>query len=135
MKRIAWLIASAISLTGCYEKTPSAPEAVELAKQEVSMALCGDKSASCIATANGKANIGERLNDNTNKIVVTFETIKANTPKLNQHSTVDFIGGGIVAYDFDAKSGKTHVKEISLWSDDGSHSISLCGHHYTFCKK
>lgn len=92
MKRIAWLIASAISLTGCYEKTPSAPEAVKLAKQEVSMALCGDKSASCIATANGKANISERLNDNTNKIVVTFETIKANAPKLNQHSTVDFIG-------------------------------------------
>jgi len=135
MKRITLMMVSAFALAGCYDKTPNESESVEIAKQEVSMALCGDRMAACITEDAGQAHIGERLDDHTNKITVTFTNIRAKYESDGAKVPTDFSGGGLVVFEFDAKNGKTYVKEISVWSDDGSQSISLCGHDYTFCRK
>lgn len=126
------VLLGAIALTGCYEKTPTKDQAIEAAKKEISMALCGNRSEACIEQSVGNAHISERLNDHTNKITVTFKSIKQ---KSDSPSKDVAISGGIVSYIFDAKDGKNLIKEISLWSEDSHHSIELCGHDYTFCKK
>lgn len=135
MKRLIMLVACLIGLAGCYQSTPDKSGAADIAKQEVSMALCGDRAAGCISMAVGEAHVGERLNDHTNKITVSFSKIIA-TPLANKgKKTKKFIGGGVVSYVFDAKNGDAYVKEISLWSEDGAQLIDLCGHNYTFCTK
>jgi hypothetical protein len=133
MIRLTTLLALSLILSGCYEKTPNDTEAIDIAKQEISMALCGDRLSACVIEANAVAHVGARRNDHTNKITVSFNSIKANPETKNVNGR--FTGGGLVSYDFDAKNGKTYVKEISLWSADGSQSIELCGHDYTFCSK
>lgn len=133
MIRLTTLLALSLILSGCYEKTPNDAEAIDIAKQEISMALCGSRLSACVIEANAAAHIGARRNDDTNKITVSFNSIKANAEA--ESGNEEFIGGGLVSYDFDAKSGKTYVKEISLWSNDGSKTIELCGHDYTFCRK
>lgn len=132
MKKLLLVMGGVLLLAGCYEKTPSSERSVEIAKEEVSMAMCGDRSGKCISQSIGNAHISERLNDHTNKITVTFKSIEQ---KPDSPSKALKISGGIVTYIFDAKDGRTAVKEISLWSEDGTHSIELCGHNYTFCRK
>lgn len=132
MKRLLVAAGITILLSGCYEKTPTKEEAVEIARQELSMALCGDRSTGCIKSAIGNAHIGERLNDGTNKIVVRFKGIQIQGGSVPPASE---IVGGTIAYDFEAKNGKTYIKEISLWSEDSEHSVELCGHNYAFCRK
>ncbi|WP_267369253.1 MULTISPECIES: hypothetical protein [unclassified Pantoea] len=132
MKRVLMVLIGTVALTGCYEKTPSKDQAIEIAKEEISMALCGDRSGRCISQSVGNAHISERLNDHTNNITVTFKGIEQRSDSPSKSLA---ISGGIVSYSFDAKNGKTFVKEISLWSDDSAHSIRLCGHNYTFCRK
>lgn len=97
------------------------------------MAVCGDKTNSCVHVSGGKAHIADRRNDNTNQVTVTFKTIKANGDA--QESNAVNVDAGMVVYDFDAKTGETYIKQLSLWSDDGKHSIELCGHDYKFCRK
>lgn len=131
MKRLIIVIA-AIWISGCHDKTPTKDQAVEMAKEELSMALCGDRGGSCISQARGNAHISERLSDHTNNVIVTFKDIEQ---KPESPSNKLDISEGIIAFSFDAKNGETYVKEISLLSDDASHSIDLCGHNYTFCRK
>ncbi|MGG7716501.1 hypothetical protein PGN42_10575 [Klebsiella aerogenes] len=131
MTRISVVALLSLILTGCYKSAPSEQEAIDIAKKEVSMAICGDKAASCIDVSGGKAHIGERKNDNTNQVTVTFKNIKA---KRDASVKVN-VNAGMVVYDFDAKTGDTYIKELSLWSEDGEHSIELCGHNYKFCRK
>ncbi|KTR45543.1 hypothetical protein NS303_21710 [Pantoea ananatis] len=132
MKSVTMVVFAATLLAGCYEKTPSNEQAIEIAKKEISMAMCGNKTESCIKQSVGNAKIGPRLNDHTNKINVTFSGIIQTD---DSPSKAYLISGGIVNYTFDAKDGNSHVNEISLWSDDSKHSIELCGHDYKFCKK
>lgn len=132
MNKILLVLLGAALLSGCYEKTPTKEEAVDIARQELSMALCGGRSAGCIKSAIGDAHIGERLNDYTNKIIVTFKGVQIQGDSV---PPAPEIVGGIVAYDFDAKNGETYIKEISLWSKDGQHSVELCGHNYTLCRR
>lgn len=75
MTRISVVALLSLILTGCYKSAPSDQEAIDIAKKEVSMAVCGDKAASCIDVSGGKAHIGERKNDNTNQVTVTFKNI------------------------------------------------------------
>lgn len=135
MKRLSMLVFCLVSLTGCYESAPDKSDAADIAKQEVSMALCGDRAAGCISKAVGDARVGERLNDHTNKITVSFSKIIATPLAIKGEKQTKFTGGGFVSYVFDAKNGDTYVKEISLWSEDGAQLIDLCGHNYTFCTK
>lgn len=134
MIRYAIFLFIILGLAGCYKNTPTDTEAIDIAKKEVAMALCGKKEINCITTDAGKANIGPRLKDHTNKITVTFKSIK-----LNDQSKVDgkiaAVDAGIVSYEFDSKTGDTYIKQISLWSDDGKGSVELCGHGYKFCNK
>ncbi|MGJ7631137.1 hypothetical protein [Citrobacter freundii] len=123
-------------LSGCYEPLPSKDKAIETAKEEVSMALCGDRTISCVFVEGGNAHIGERRSDKTAPITVTFSAIKAKYLKDGSLTTGKAeVDEGLVVYDFDANTGDTYVKEISLWSSDGKRKIELCGHDYKFCKK
>ncbi|HHT0320925.1 TPA: hypothetical protein ACTW78_003122 [Raoultella planticola] len=131
MKRIAAIALLSLALTGCYKSAPSDQEAIDIAKKEVSMAICGDKSVSCVDFSEAKAHISERRSDDTNQVTVTFKNITAKSG-ASENINVD---AGMVVYDFDAKTGDTYIKELSLWSEDGNHSIELCGHNYTFCRK
>ncbi len=131
MKRIMAVALLSLALTGCYKSAPTEQEAIDTAKKEVFMAICGDKNKSCVDVSGGKAHIGERKNDNTNQVTVTFKNIRARSD-ASEKVNVD---AGIVVYDFDATTGETYIKEISLWSEDGNHSIELCGHDYKFCRK
>ena len=132
MRKVLVMLLAGMLLSGCYEKTPSKDKAVEIAKQEISMALCGDRTGGCIVDSVGTAHISDRFEDHTNKIVVNFSGIiqRADAPHILQK-----ISGGEVSYIFDAKDGKSYIKEISLWSLDGTHSIELCGHDYMFCRE
>ncbi|EMJ5171277.1 hypothetical protein RLO55_001582 [Klebsiella aerogenes] len=131
MKRIMAVALLSLALTGCYKSAPTEQEAIDTAKKEVLMAVCGDKNNSCVDVSGGKAHIGERKNYNTNQVTVTFKNIKA---KRDTSVKVN-VNAGMVVYDFDAKTGDTYIKELSLWSEDGDHSIELCGHNYKFCRK
>ncbi|ELS1887057.1 hypothetical protein [Raoultella sp. C349492] len=131
MKRIAVIALISMALTGCYKSAPSDQEAIDIAKKEVSMAICGDKSISCVDFRGAKAHISERRSDDTNQVTVTFKSITAKSG-ASENINVD---AGMVVYDFDAKTGDTYIKELSLWSEDGNHSIELCGHDYKFCRK
>ncbi|HCQ6671024.1 hypothetical protein ACHEUO_22435 [Klebsiella oxytoca] len=133
MKRITAVVLLSLALTGCYKSAPSEQEAIDTAKKEVLMAVCGDKTNSCVDVSGGKAHIADRRNDNTNQVTVTFKTIKANGDA--QESRAVNVDAGMVVYDFDAKTGEAYIKQLSLWSDDGKHSIELCGHDYKFCRK
>ncbi|WKM72841.1 hypothetical protein Q2T70_03565 [Klebsiella oxytoca] len=135
MKRITAVALLSLALTGCYKTAPSEQEAIDIAKKEVSMAVCGDRSVSCVDISGGKVNIGPRRDDHTNQIIVTFKSIKTNGELNEQESAVGKVDAGMVKYDFDATNGKTYIKDISLWSEDGKHSIELCGHDYKFCKE
>lgn len=136
MKRLLFIAVTAFTLTGCYEPAPTKDKAIEIAKEEVSMALCGDRSISCIYAEGGIAHIGERRDDMTMPITVTFKNIKAKSLKNGSVTSGKAqVDGGMVAYDFDAKSGNTYIKEIALWSEDGKRTIDLCGHDYKFCRK
>ena len=135
MKRITTMLFLSLALVGCDEKTPSSQEAINFAKQEVSLALCGDKKVNCFDSDGESAKIGPRRNDKTNQIIVAFRTIK---PKVLSEGKLSDLGGieaGIVTYNFDATNGKTYIKDISLWSIDGKHSVELCGHDYKFCRE
>lgn len=100
------------------------------------MAICGDRTVSCIYAEDAKAHIAERKKDNTNQVTVTFKRIKAKVSDGPVTSVgANDVDEGMVVYDFDAKTGDTYVKEISLWSDDGKRGIELCGRNYKFCKK
>lgn len=131
MKRIAAIALLSLALTGCYKSAPSDQEAIEIAKKEVSMAICGDKTVRCVDISGGKAHISDRRSDNTNQVTVTFKNI---ITKSGEAGNIN-VDAGMVVYDFDAKTGDTYIKELSLWSEDGNHSIELCGHDYTFCRK
>lgn len=131
MTRITAIALLSLALTGCYKSAPSDQEAIDIAKKEVSRAICGDKAVSCVDVSGGKAHISERRSDDTNQVTVTFKSIKA---KSNASENIN-VDAGMVVYDFDAKTGDTYIKELSLWSEDGNHSIELCGHDYKFCRK
>lgn len=126
----------ALALSGCYEPTPTKDQAMAIANEEVSMAICGNREVHCIFVDGGTVHIGERRTDNTIPITVSVKNIKTKAMTdgvlTSGQAPVD---AGMVVYDFDSKSGKTQVKEISLWSEDGKHSIELCGHDYKFCRK
>lgn len=124
-----------LSLTGCYKQTPSEDEAIEIGRQEISMALCGNRDARCVDSGYGKAHISERRNDNTNQITVTFNNVKVKDGSLALSGVLKATYSGLVVYDFDAENGETYIKEISLATGDGRHSVELCGHGYKFCRK
>ena len=131
MTRITAIALLSLALTGCYKSAPSDQEAIDIAKKELSMAICGDKAVSCVDVSGGKVHISERRSDDTNQVTVTFKNVKAKSGG-SENINVD---AGMVGYDFDAKTGDTYIKELSLWSEDGNHSIELCGHDYKFCRK
>lgn len=124
-----------LGLSGCYESTPSETMAIDIARKEVSIALCGDKKVNCFESYGEIAKIGPRRNDKTNQIIVTFRTIKPKSLHDGEEGHLGGVEAGIVKYDFDAKNGKTYIKDISLWSNDGKHSVELCGHDYKFCRE
>ncbi|EBZ7456409.1 hypothetical protein G5Y54_001826 [Salmonella enterica] len=127
MKRETILLASMLTLTGCYDTPPTKDEAFQLGKRELSMALCGDKSASCFIVQGGSSKVSERKNDNTYGASTTFRNIVGKEKPLDYQE-------GIVFFDIDAKNKAVYVKSIEAWSTNGSKSIRLCGHNYKFCK-
>lgn len=129
------ILAITLLLTGCYKPTPNDDRAISIAKEEVSMALCGDRSAECFSIDGAKVRVGERRSDKTSPITVTIQGINIKSKSDGSVVAVsEQVDEGIVVYDFDANSGKTYVKEISLWSTDGKRKIELCGHNYKFCR-
>lgn len=80
-----------------------------------------------------KAHISERRNDNTNQISVSFDNVKIHEVIVPAHGVERGVYSGLVVYDFNAKNGDTYIKEISLSTTDGRHSVELCGHGYKFC--
>ena len=128
MKRLIFIVAAGFSLVGCGKPAPTQDEVFQLAKQEMSMALCGDKSASCFIAEGGSSKVSERKNDNTYNASATFQSLKG------KDKTLDY-SGGVVHFEIDAETRAVHVKSISAWSDDGKKSIELCGRDYKFCKK
>ena len=76
MKRLIIVTIAGVSLAGCGKPAPTEDEAFQFAKKEMSMALCGDKSASCFSVEGGRAKVSERKNDNTYNASATFGAIK-----------------------------------------------------------
>lgn len=122
------VISCSFILAGCGDEKPSQEEALQLGKQEMSMALCGDKSASCFTTQGEKVKISEKKNNDTYNASVTFQRLKSNGNDLAYDQ-------GVAFFEIDAKSKESYVKSIEAWSEDGQHSVKLCGHNYKFCRK
>ncbi len=128
MKRLIIITIAGLSLAGCGKPTPTQDEAFQLAKKEMSMALCGDKSANCFFVEGGSAKVSERKNDNTYNASATFRAIKGNGKNLDYN-------GGLVSFQIDAETNAVYVQSIEAWSEDGKKSIALCGRDYKFCTK
>lgn len=126
MKRGLVLATALLFLAGCSDPQPTRDEAFQLGKKELSMALCGDKSASCFIVQGGSARVSEKKNDNTYGASAAFKNISGKVKPLEYQE-------GIVFFDIDAKSKAVYVKSIEAWSTDGTKSIKLCGHNYKFC--
>lgn len=118
VKRLIMVTMAGLSLVGCGKPAPTEDEAFQLAKKEMSMALCGDKSASCFSVEGGSAKVSEKKNDNTYNASATFQSLKGKDKKLDY-------SGGVVFFEIDAETREVYVKSISAWSDDGKKSIEL----------
>ncbi|RFS80919.1 hypothetical protein D0U00_04435 [Leclercia adecarboxylata] len=127
MKRLIIVTIAGLSLIGCGKPAPTEDEAFQLAKKEMSMALCGDKSASCFSVEGGSAKVSERKNDNTYNASATFKTIKGKGKRLDYN-------GGLVSFQIDADTHAVYVQSIEAWSEDGNKTIALCGRDYKFCR-
>ncbi|MDU3899253.1 MAG: hypothetical protein E7G69_22620 [Enterobacter sp.] len=127
MKRLIIVSIAALSLAGCGKPPPTEDEAFQLAKKEMSMALCGDKSASCFSVEGGSAKVSERKSDNTYNASATFRSIKGNGKSLDY-------SGGVVSFQIDAETSAVYVQTIEGWSEDGNKTIALCGRDYKFCR-
>lgn len=128
MKRLIMITIAGLSLAGCGKPAPTEDEAFQLAKKEMSMALCGDKSASCFFVEGGSAKVSERKNENTYNASATFNSIRGNGKNLDYN-------GGLVSFQIDAETDAVYVQSIEAWSEDGKKSIALCGRDYKFCTK
>lgn len=128
MKRLIIVTIAGLLLAGCNKPAPTEDEAFQLAKKEMSMALCGDKTASCFFVEGGRAKVSERNSDNTYNASATFKTIKGNGKSLDY-------SGGLVSFQIDAQTNAVYVHSIEAWSEDGKKSIALCGRDYKFCTK
>ncbi len=128
MKRLIIVSIAALSLAGCGKPPPTEDEAFQLAKKEMSMALCGDKNASCFSVEGGSAKVSERKSDNTYNASTTFRAIKGSGKSLDYSR-------GLVTFQIDAETNAVYVQSIEAWSEDGKKSISLCGRDYKFCAK
>lgn len=127
-KAVIVTILCCLLLTACGDKKPTEDEVFQLAKNEISMALCGDKSASCFIVQGGNAKISDKKTDGTYSASATFRSITGKTSPLNYSS-------GTASFDIDAKTGDVYIKTIDAWSEDGKKTITLCGRDYQFCKK
>lgn len=125
---ILTVIACCVVLAGCGDKKPTEDEAFQMGKKEISMALCGDKSASCFLVEGGSAKISEKKTDGTYGASVTFTTLKGKDSVLKYQA-------GSTFFDIDAKTNEVYVRSIDAWSKNGSSSIALCGRNYKFCSK
>lgn len=128
MKRLLIMAIAGLSLTGCGKPAPTRDEAFQMAKQEMSMALCGDRSASCFIAEGGSSKVSEKKNDNTYNASATFNSLKGKGKDLDY-------SGGVVFFEIDDETRAVYVKSISAWSEDGKKSIELCGSNYKFCTK
>lgn len=117
-----------IALAGCGDKKPTENEAFQLAKKEISVALCGDKNASCFIVEGGSAKVSDKKSDGTYGVSATFESIKGKDNPLPYSE-------GVVYFDIDAKTEEVYIKSIEAWSADGKHSVVTCGHNYKLCRK
>lgn len=124
----AILIACGSILTGCGDNKPTENEAFQIAKKEISMALCGDKTASCFISEGGNANVSDKKTDGTYGVSATFSSIKGKDIPIKYNE-------GAVFLDIDAKTNAVYIKSIDVWSSDGKQKISLCGRDYKFCSK
>lgn len=115
-------------LTGCGDEKPTKNDAFQLAKKEMSVALCGDKSASCFIVEGGSAKVSDKRNDGTYRVSANFKSIKGKNSPIEYEE-------GVVLFDIDAKTQQIYIKSIEAWSRDGKHSIVTCGHDYKLCKK
>ncbi|EMG7934192.1 hypothetical protein V5M84_002265 [Enterobacter hormaechei] len=128
MKRLIIVTMAGLSLVGCGKPAPTEDEAFQFAKKEMSMALCGDKSASCFSVEGGSAKVSERKIDNTYNASATFRSIKGEGKSLDYN-------GGLVSFQIDAEKNAVYVQSIEAWSEDGKKSIALCGRDYKFCSR
>lgn len=128
LRPIFLLVPMLVSVTACGDKKPTEDEAFLLAKKEMSMALCGDKSADCFFVEGGNARVSDKKSDGTYSASATFSSMNGKGHDI-EYST------GTVFFDIDAKTNDVYVKSIEAWSQDGSRSVKLCGREYKFCRK